>query len=308
LEFDPAGSVHKQAIQRRATSAAAMTVKKRVTKRAPSRQLHHEPYSYWFVASGRSPRRSLPGQRRQVRRHARCAAVRAGAPQVTLRSPPTASRSVTTASRGDTRGPPTDSAAAGRSWPPAAPPPPTAPATPATKYEVQGPGQGQRGQYRTAEATGDSTTTDPASDPTSAQTAPTGLSSTGRTSTSVSWPGTPGEATNVGVVRTTCTGDGRAVRDRLRDHALTDDRHGLTRRPPCTPSPEARDARTTPPTHPPRSPSPPTTRGTGKYLKVGYFAQGIYGRQYFVKNLEPPARQPAGRRQLRPSRTSIRAV
>ncbi|MFB1045558.1 glycosyl hydrolase family 18 protein [Streptomyces chrestomyceticus] len=157
--------------------------------------------------------------------------------------------------------------------------------SPATRYTFAVRAKDKRGNTGPPSAPVTADTVDPASDPVP-PTAPRALRSTAVTASSVSlaWE----RATdNVGVVAydvyrgadlvTTVPGSTTA--------ATVD---GLTPATTYRFSVTARDAaENASPASDPLTVTTDDVAGPGKYLKVGYFAQwGIYGRQYFVKNLD----------------------
>ncbi|WP_369381555.1 glycosyl hydrolase family 18 protein [Streptomyces sp. cg36] len=156
--------------------------------------------------------------------------------------------------------------------------------TPATGYTFTVRAKDSRGTAGPQSAPVTTRTTDPASDPTP-PTAPPNLRSTGRTSTGVdlAWDAA---SDNVGVVAYDVYRDG-ALATTVPGSALKASVTGLTPATAYTFTVKARDAADN--SSPASAALTVTTddqAGTGKYLKVGYFAQwGIYGRQYFVKNL-----------------------
>ncbi|MGW7311599.1 fibronectin type III domain-containing protein, partial [Streptomyces sp. NPDC054835] len=128
------------------------------------------------------------------------------------------------------------------------------------------------------------TTVDPASDP-NPPTAPAALRSTATTASSVSlaWNAS---ADDKGVVGYDVYRDGTLVRT-VQGTATTATVSGLGPANRYTFTVRARDAADN--ASPPSNALAVTTAdlAQGRHLKVGYFAQwGIYGRQYFVKNLD----------------------
>ncbi|MFI5526971.1 glycosyl hydrolase family 18 protein [Kitasatospora sp. NPDC051853] len=155
--------------------------------------------------------------------------------------------------------------------------------TPATAYSLTVRAKDTRGNVGPVSPAVQLTTTDPASDPVP-PTAPTNLRATTVTSTAVTlaWNAS---TDNVGVVSY----------DVLRDGAVTQTVTGTTATvgslAPATSytfTVRARDAVDNPsPLSAPLTATTGDLAGPGKYTRVGYFTQwGIYGRQYFVKNLD----------------------
>ncbi|MGP9022336.1 glycosyl hydrolase family 18 protein [Streptomyces sp. BR1] len=157
--------------------------------------------------------------------------------------------------------------------------------TPATAYNFTVRARDTRGNTGPRSAAVSATTTDPASDPVP-PTAPTNLRSTGRSSTSVSlaWDAS---TDNVGVVAYDVYRDG-TLSQTVPGTTLAATVGGLTPATSYTFIVRARDAADN--ASAASGALAVTTddqAGSGKYLRVGYFAQwGIYGRQYFVKNLD----------------------
>ncbi|MBD0745099.1 glycosyl hydrolase family 18 protein [Streptomyces sp. CBMA152] len=157
--------------------------------------------------------------------------------------------------------------------------------TPATAYSFTVRARDTRGNTGPQSAAVGATTTDPASDPVP-PTAPANLRSTGRSSTSVSlaWDAS---TDNVGVVAYDVYRDG-TLSQTVPGTTLATTVGGLTPATSYTFTVKARDAADN--ASAASNALAVTTddqAGSGKYLKVGYFAQwGIYGRQYFVKNLD----------------------
>ncbi|MFG3283423.1 glycosyl hydrolase family 18 protein [Streptomyces sp. NPDC048111] len=157
--------------------------------------------------------------------------------------------------------------------------------TPATGYSFTVRAKDTRGNSGPRSEPLAVSTVDPASDPVPPG-APNDPHATAKTSTSVSlaW----GAATdNVGVVAYGVYRDG-ILATTVGAPATTATVTGLTPSTKYTFTVRARDAADN--ASPPSAALSVTTDdlvGQGKYLKTGYFAQwGIYGRQYFVKNLD----------------------
>ncbi|MFH8410251.1 glycosyl hydrolase family 18 protein [Streptomyces sp. NPDC018019] len=157
--------------------------------------------------------------------------------------------------------------------------------TPATRYTFTVRAKDRRGNAGPPSAPVTAHTVDPASDPVP-PTAPGGLRSTATTSSSVSlaWD----KATdNVGVVAYDVY-RGAELATTVPGGTTTATVGGLTPATTYVFSVKARDAaeNASPASHA-LTVTTDDVAGPGKYLKVGYFAQwGIYGRQYFVKNLD----------------------
>ncbi|MER5886636.1 glycosyl hydrolase family 18 protein [Streptomyces sp. NPDC001941] len=157
--------------------------------------------------------------------------------------------------------------------------------TPATAYSFSVRAKDTRGTTGPAGPALAVTTVDPAGDPVP-PTAPADLRSTAKSSTSVSlaW----GAATdNQGVVAYDVYRDGALART-VPASATTAVVDGLSPATTYAFTVRARDAAdNTSPASNSLSVTTDDLVGAGKYLKAGYFAQwGIYGRQYFIKNLD----------------------
>ncbi|MFB7586125.1 glycosyl hydrolase family 18 protein [Streptomyces sp. NPDC056169] len=156
--------------------------------------------------------------------------------------------------------------------------------TPATPYTFTVRAKDTRGNTGPASAPVTATTTDPASDP-QPPTAPGNPRSTGKTPTTVTlaWDAA---TDNIGVVAYDIYRGAtlyRTVDAATRTLTVS----GLSPLTPYTFTVKARDAADN--SSPASAPVTVTTDdlAAGKHLRVGYFAQwGIYGRQYFVKNLD----------------------
>ncbi|MGO4633426.1 glycosyl hydrolase family 18 protein [Streptomyces sp. 2RAF24] len=156
--------------------------------------------------------------------------------------------------------------------------------TPATAYTFTVRAKDTRGNTGPESPPLTVTTVDPASDP-NPPTAPGALRSTATTASSVSlaWNAS---ADDKGVVGYDVYRDGTLVRT-VPGTALTATVSGLGPANRYTFTVRARDAADN--ASPPSNALAVTTAdlAQGRHLKVGYFAQwGIYGRQYFVKNLD----------------------
>ncbi|MER5986616.1 glycosyl hydrolase family 18 protein [Streptomyces sp. NPDC001787] len=157
--------------------------------------------------------------------------------------------------------------------------------TPATDHTFTVRAKDTRGNVGPASGPLSVKTVDPATDPTP-PTAPGNLRSTGRTASTVglAWDKS---TDNVAVAAYDVYRGGTLVKSVGAD-TLTATVEGLSPATPYTFTVKARDTAD--------NPSPATdaltvttddVAGAGKQLKVGYYAQwGIYGRQYFVKNLD----------------------
>ncbi|WP_370409481.1 glycosyl hydrolase family 18 protein [Streptomyces fradiae] len=155
---------------------------------------------------------------------------------------------------------------------------------PATSYSLTVRAKDARGNLGPESPPLAVTTVDPASDP-EPPTAPGGLRSTGVTSSSVSLAWNPA-GDNKGVVAYDVYKDGALART-VPGTTTSVTVSGLGPANPYTFTVRARDAADN--ASPPSNALTVTTAdlATGRHLKVGYFAQwGIYGRQYFVKNLD----------------------
>ncbi|MYT42145.1 chitinase, partial [Streptomyces sp. SID5471] len=157
--------------------------------------------------------------------------------------------------------------------------------TPATRYTFTVRAKDRRGNAGPPSAPVTASTVDPASDPVPPS-APGGLRSTAITSSSVSlaWD----KATdNVGVVAYDVY-RGAELATTVPGSTTSATVGGLTPATAYTFSVKARDAaENASPASNALTVTTDDVAGPGKYLKVGYFAQwGIYGRQYFVKNLD----------------------
>ncbi|MFH8749698.1 glycosyl hydrolase family 18 protein [Streptomyces rimosus] len=157
--------------------------------------------------------------------------------------------------------------------------------TPATRYTFTVRAKDRRGNAGPPSAPVTASTVDPASDPVPPS-APGGLRSTATTSSSVSlaWD----KATdNVGVVAYDVY-RGAELATTVSGSTTSATVGGLTPATAYTFSVKARDAaENASPASNALTVTTDDVAGPGEYLKVGYFAQwGIYGRQYFVKNLD----------------------
>ncbi|MFI2031727.1 glycosyl hydrolase family 18 protein [Streptomyces buecherae] len=157
--------------------------------------------------------------------------------------------------------------------------------TPATTYQYAVRAKDTRGNLGPLSAPVSATTVDPATDPTP-PTAPGGLRSTAKTASTVSlaWEKS---TDNVGVAAYDVYRDGALARTVAAD-TTTAVISGLSPVTEYTFTVKARDAAEN--SSPASGAVKVTTddlAGSGKHLNVGYFVQwGIYGRQYFVKNLD----------------------
>ncbi|MEU1071374.1 MULTISPECIES: glycosyl hydrolase family 18 protein [unclassified Streptomyces] len=246
-----------------------------------------EPYSYWFVASGPV---GTPGA--CTVNGDKCDGTpdvppsAPGAPSVTSVTAHTVSLAWAAANGGDHPVASYDVLSGGTVVATATAPSATVTGlTPATAYSFAVRARDTRGNAGPQSAAVTATTTDPASDP-DPPTAPTALRPTGRTSTGVSLAWNASND-NVGVAAYDVYRDGE-LSQTLPATALTATVAGLTPATTYTFTVRARDAADN--ASPASAALAVTTddqAGAGKYLKVGYFAQwGIYGRQYFVKNLD----------------------
>ncbi|MFD9563323.1 glycosyl hydrolase family 18 protein [Streptomyces sp. NPDC059994] len=289
LEFDlPAGVSLSGHYNGDATvSGRHVTVKNAYYNATVAANSTTEPYSYWFVASGPI---AAPGV--CTVNGDKCDGTpdappsTPGAPKVTSVTAHSVSLAWAAATGGDYPVASYDVLSGATVVATAATPSATVTGlTPATAYGFAVRARDTRGNTGPQSAVVTATTTDPASDPTP-PTAPTGLRSTGRTSTSVSlaWNAS---SDNVGVAAYDVYRDG-VLSQTLSAATPTATVAGLTPATTYTFTVKARDAADN--ASPASAPLDVTTddqAGTGKYLKVGYFAQwGIYGRQYFVKNLD----------------------
>ncbi|MFE2510814.1 glycosyl hydrolase family 18 protein [Streptomyces naganishii] len=157
--------------------------------------------------------------------------------------------------------------------------------TPATSYTFTVRAKDTRGNTGPASAPLTVKTVDPSTDPTP-PTAPGNLRSTGKTSSSVSlaWDKS---TDNVGVAAYDVYRDGTMAKSVGAD-TTTATVDGLSPATAYTFTVKARDTADNPSAASNAvSVTTDDVAGAGKQLKVGYFVQwGIYGRQYFVKNLD----------------------
>ncbi|MFD7668157.1 glycosyl hydrolase family 18 protein [Streptomyces sp. NPDC059788] len=246
-----------------------------------------EPFSYWFIASGPAGAPTtctVNGDKCDGTPDVPPSAP--GTPEVTATTARSVSLSWPAATQGDYPVTSYDVLSEGR--PVATSTGTTATVTgltPATRYTFTVRAKDRRGNAGPPSAPVTANTVDPASDPVP-PTAPGGLRRTATTSSSVSlaWD----KATdNVGVVAYDVY-RGADLATTVPGGTTTATVDGLTPATSYTFTVKARDAaENASPASNALTVTTDDVAGPGKYLKVGYFAQwGIYGRQYFVKNLD----------------------
>ncbi|MEU2790233.1 glycosyl hydrolase family 18 protein [Streptomyces sp. NPDC007100] len=246
-----------------------------------------EPFSYWFIANGpvgNPTSCTVNGDKCDGSPDVPPSAP--GTPQVTATTARSVSLSWPAAAQGDY--PVTSYEVLGEGRPVATSTGTTATVTgltPATRYTFTVRAKDRRGNAGPPSAPVTASTVDPASDPVP-PTAPGGLRRTATTSSSVSlaWD----KATdNVGVVAYDVY-RGADLATTVPGGTTAATVAGLTPATSYTFTVKARDAaENASPASNALTVTTDDVAGPGKYLKVGYFAQwGIYGRQYFVKNLD----------------------